>query len=90
MLIDYDPAKDAANTLKHGVSLAAAAELEWGEALVLGDLRREYGEARFIALAPIGNRLYVLVFVVRGEALRPISLRRANAREVNRYAECQV
>jgi uncharacterized protein len=89
MRIEFDPTKDAANVAKHGVSLAAAADLEWDEALVLGDLRGEYGEARFVALAPLGARLYVVIFTVRGEVLRIISLRRANAREVQRYGDDQ-
>jgi len=83
--IEFDPTKDAANVAKHGVSLAVATEIEWDAAWVLGDLRQEYGEARFVALAPLGERLFVVVFTVRGEALRIISLRRANAREVRRY-----
>jgi uncharacterized protein (DUF4415 family) len=39
------------------------------------------------ALGYIGDRLFYVVFVVRGEARRFISLRKANQREVKRYAE---
>jgi uncharacterized DUF497 family protein len=87
--IEFDPTKDSANVAKHGVSLAVAAEIDWDEALVLGDLRHEYGELRFVALTPFDERLFVVVFSVRGEALRAISVRRANAREVRRYADDQ-
>jgi uncharacterized protein len=52
MKIEFDPAKDAANQLKHGVSLAVAAELDWEAALVWIDDRFEYNETRMIALAP--------------------------------------
>jgi uncharacterized protein len=52
MRIEFDPAKDAANLAKHGVSLALAAELDWEAALVRVDDRFEYAELRVITLAP--------------------------------------
>ena len=59
MKITFDPAKDAANIIKHGISLRQAADLVWDEAMVWEDNRMSYGEARMIALAPIGTRLFV-------------------------------
>ena len=85
MKITFDPAKDAANVAKHGVSLAEAERAQWGEALVWPDLRCNYGEDRMIALAPIGDRLHCVVFVERDDAMRVISLRRANQREFDFY-----
>jgi len=87
MQIEFDPAKDAANQAKHGVSLAMAKELDWETALVWVDQRIEYGEARMIALAPKSEILYYVAFVDRGEVRRVISLRRANRREVKHYVE---
>lgn len=87
MRIDFDPAKDASNTEKHGVSLAFAAELDWLDALVWVDDRHEYGETRMIALAPSSNVVYCVAFVDRDEVRRIISLRRANRREVKHYVE---
>ena len=52
MRIEFNPAKDAANQSKHGVSLALAGELDWEAALVWVDERFEYEETRMIALAP--------------------------------------
>ena len=52
MRIEFDPAKDAANQEKHGVSLALAGDLDWEAALVWVDDRFEYSEMRMIALAP--------------------------------------
>ena len=80
-----DPDKDAANRAKHGVSLAAAVELDWGAALVWVDHRHAYGEVRMIALAPRSDILYCTAFVDRGCVRRIISLRRANRREVKHY-----
>jgi uncharacterized DUF497 family protein len=85
--ISFDPAKDSANLAKHGVSLAAAGQLEWGTALIWPDARRDYGEVRQCGIGYIGRRLYVVVFVERAGTPRIISLRKANRREVNRYAE---
>ena len=91
MNVTFDPAKDAANVAKHGVSLTEAAGFEWGSAVVWPDTRRDYGEARMVALGYIGLRIIALVFVDRPPAQpterRIISLRTANTREVKRYAE---
>ncbi len=87
MQFDFDPGKDAANLSKHGLSLAAAAELSWDAALVWIDNRADYGEARMVALAPIGDVLFFVAFVDRDPARRIISLRRANRREVSHYVK---
>ena len=83
----FDPAKDAVNLAKHGVSLAEAARLDWGNALVSLDDRREYGEPRQVALAPMDGRLWVVVFTDRPEGRRVISLRKANLREYRVYEQ---
>lgn len=91
MNVTFDPAKDAANVAKHGVSLTEAAGFKWGSAVVWPDTRRDYGEARMVALGYIGLRIMALVFVDRPPEKpterRIISLRKANSREVKRYAE---
>ena len=86
MRITFDPDKDAANLSKHGVSLALAAELEWDWLLAKADTRRDYGEMRMVGYAPIGARVFCLVFTDRGDERRMISLRKANTREVKHYA----
>ena len=91
MNVTFDQAKDAANLAKHGVSLTEAAGFEWGTAVVWPDTRRDYGEARMVALGYIGLRIMALVFVDRPPEQpterRIISLRKANSREAKRYAE---
>lgn len=84
--ITFDSDKDAANMAKHGVSLTLAAELEWEWLLVKPDTRRDYGEMRMVGYAPIGSRVFCVVFTDRGEERRMISLRKANMREVKHYA----
>lgn len=87
MRIEFDPAKDAVNQAKHGVSLALASELDWEAALAWIDDRFDYDELRMIALAPKTHTLYYVAFVDRGEVRRIISLRRANRREVKHYVQ---
>jgi uncharacterized protein len=81
----FDPVKDAANIAKHGMSLALAAELDWSAAVTRQDVRRDYNEARFVSFAPMNNRLYTVVYVLRDGVTRIISLRKSNGREVDFY-----
>lgn len=81
----FNPQKDAANSAKHGVSLAIAALLEWDMALIWPDLRKDYGETRYGALAELNGRLYFVAYTDVAEGRRVISLGRANRREVIRY-----
>ena len=53
--------------------------------LVEHDQRWEYGEERFRALGLIDEKVFVVVFTRRSGAIRIISARRANSREVKRY-----
>jgi uncharacterized DUF497 family protein len=85
--LEFDPGKDATNLSKHGLSLAAAAELSWDAAPVWIDDRTDYGEVRMVALAPIEDILIFVAFVDREPARRIISLRRANRREVSHYVK---
>ena len=84
-LYDFSSAKEALNQAKHGVAFAAAEGFDWSTALVAEDLRKDYGEQRFVALGKIGRRVHVLVFTPRGKKVWLISLRKANAREVKRH-----
>lgn len=86
MQITFNEAKDALNKSKHGLSLSEATKLEWDDALIWQDTRRDYGEARMVALGVIGERLYCVVYVDRNDARRVISLRKANYKEAMDYA----
>lgn len=87
MSCEFDPAKDESNLDKHGVSLADADGFEWETAVVRGDTRKQYAEPRFKTTGYIGDRLHVMLFCLRAETVRVISLRKANSREVKDYAE---
>ena len=83
---EFDPAKLAKNVRKHQVWFAAADDFEWETARVKVDGRKPYDESRLTAIGLIGSRLFVMVFTLRDTAVRIISLRKANSREVQRYA----
>jgi len=86
MLIEFDPAKDAVNRSKHGISLGEAARIEWDSAVTWPDRRFDYDEDRMCGLGYIGVRLYYVAFIDRGQIRRVISLRKANKREERTYA----
>ena len=71
----------------YGVSLADAKAFEWEKTVVWPDYRKDYGEDRMIGIGYIGERLFNVVFVDRDGIRRIISLRKANLREVKRYAK---
>lgn len=85
--VEFDPAKDAINQAKHGVSLAAATGFDWDTALEREDDRFDYGETRFVAIGLIDARVHVLVFTegTDDDAIRVISLRPAEKHEVRFY-----
>ena len=69
------------------MSLADAARLDWDTLVVDLDERYPYNEARYIGFGPIDGRLYCVVFTYRDDAMRIISLRKANKREQRRYEQ---
>jgi uncharacterized protein len=81
---DFDPAKDGVNQQKHGVSLARWVDLDIITTYV--DDRHDYGEVRYRAYGLIDGLSYCLTFTERDKRVRPISLRRAHAKEMKRYA----
>ena len=61
--------------------------MEWATALMEVDTRKAYGERRFQVLGYIGDRLHAMVFTPREGQVNVISLRKANSREVKKYAK---
>jgi uncharacterized DUF497 family protein len=81
----WTESKRALNLVQHGIDFSIAERFDWSTAVIFEDLRRDYGEHRFIAFGKIGTRVHVLVFTPRGEGTHIISLRKANGREIRRY-----
>lgn len=87
--ISFDPLKSQSNELKRGLPFLLVLELEWNTALIKEDLRKAYGERRFLVLGRIHGRLHALVFTPRDDKVHVISLRKANSREVFHYEQTQ-
>ena len=83
-MADFDLAKDAINLAKHCVSLARWVDLDI--LAIVSDDRFDYGEPRYRAYGLIEGIAHCLVFTIRNQRYRPISLRRAHAKEMRRYA----
>jgi uncharacterized DUF497 family protein len=56
--------------------------------VVREDTRYVYGEDRYQLMGKIDQRLFVIVYTPRNNALRIISARKANQREIQNYENC--
>ena len=84
MEIEFDPEKDAANIFKHGLSLGQAVDLEIVS--IVKD-NRFAGEQRFRIYGMLNGKPHCLAAVLRGGAVRAISLRRAHKEEFDRHGK---
>ena len=89
MLITFDPVKNERNVRLRGLSFEQAADFAFDSALFAVDERKEYHETRFVAMGLLGSRVHVLCFIEMPDGIRVISLRKANPREVKRYAQAK-
>lgn len=87
MRISFDPAKNTANITNRGLPFELVEQVDWATALIEEDTRKAYGERRFQVLGFIAERLHAVVFTPRAGKVHVISLRKANSREVKRYAK---
>lgn len=84
MPYEWDGAKRQTNLEKHGVDFEEVRGFRWETAQVRSQIR--FGEHRYGAYGYIGDRLHYLVYTMRGDTVRVISLRKTNRTEENRYA----
>jgi uncharacterized DUF497 family protein len=84
----FSPAKDRKNRQKHGISLKEAEKLEWDEMIAWVDDSQDYGEERWVGIAPLeSSPLHTAVFVeIDEETARVISLRQSTNQEIQTYA----
>ena len=85
MDIRFDPAKRAKTLEARGLDFADAGLVFMGEVATDQDIRRDYGEDRFVTAGYLNGRMVVLVWTPRGADRRVISLRKANEREQAAY-----
>ncbi len=85
MKITFDSKKNSDNIRYRELPFEDVVELDWSSAVIIEDVRKDYGERRFRVFGYIGDRLYAVVFTPREDAVHVISFRKANSREVKRY-----
>lgn len=88
-MLTFDPAKDAKNIRKHGISLARFNDMREDTMLVIPDVAHSTTEERFIVIGFIDAGLYVAAVTYRGADTRVISLRRASRKERTLYDQTQ-
>ena len=86
MQIEFDFKKQTINLRKHGIDLRDAAYV-FLDARRLDAVaeRQEYGEERRVVIGAVEDRVWVVVYTRRTDAIRLISARKANEREQKRY-----
>ena len=82
---EWDEEKRLSNIAKHEIDFTAMYDFEW--AAVHEKESNRYGEERIAATSYIGDRLYRVIYTMRGDRKRIISLRKASRREEREYAE---
>jgi uncharacterized DUF497 family protein len=82
MEFGYDPRKNVWNIRERSLPFDDVAMLDWDNAIIWRDSRKDYGEDRYQALADgLDGKLYAVVFTTRGDITWIISFRRAHAKE---------
>jgi uncharacterized protein len=82
----FDPAKDAANRVKHRLPLSFGDRIfEDGNHLIVPSIREIDGEERFKVIGVVGERMFTGIFVWREGLPRFISVRRSNPGEEKAY-----
>lgn len=85
MKITYDLTKRALTLSARGLDMANTADVFANHLLTIPDNRKDYGEERFITVGYLADRMVVVIWTMRGDTRRIISLRKANEREQEAY-----
>jgi uncharacterized DUF497 family protein len=85
MKIEFDPDKRVLTLAERGLDMARAGELFEGDHLTIVDHRKNYGEERLMSVGFIDGRMVFIAWTRRDEAVRVISMRKANEREQAKY-----
>ena len=84
-IYEWDETKRQATLKNRGIDFAGMVFFDWGSARTIEDTRNDYGETRNVSIGFITGRLHVCIWCHRGEAVRVISLRKANHDERQNY-----
>lgn len=87
MKLTWDDSKRQATLSERGIDFADAASVFSGPVIEYEDIRRDYGERRTICFGFLAGRLVAVGYVQRGETRHIFSMRKANDREISRFAQ---
>ena len=85
MEITFDPAKREKTLQERGLDFVDAPKIFAGRRIEQEDDRFDYGEVRIITIGFLSKRMVIVVWTQRGLARHVISMRKANAREQEKY-----
>jgi uncharacterized protein len=84
-VFEWDEEKSRWNLENRGFDFLYAARIFDGVVMEREDRRRDYGEARIVAVGSVGPDVLTVVYTRRGETRRVISARAANRKERDEY-----
>jgi uncharacterized DUF497 family protein len=85
---EWDEAKSETCFQERGFDFAYAARVFFDpDRIIQADTRHSYGEERYQLMGKIERRLFVVVYTPKYDAIRIISARKANQREVKHYED---
>lgn len=82
---EFDPEKSAKNEAERGLPFSLVDDFDFESAVIIEHYRNN--EQRYRSFGELRGKLHCLVFTVRNNRIRVISLRRANKREEKRYGK---
>jgi hypothetical protein len=86
MDFEWDESKSNSNKSKHGIDFETAKNIFLDENRV--EIITPYPiENRFINIGKLDGKLWTVIFTIRGNAVRIISVRRSREKEVKLYEE---
>jgi uncharacterized protein len=85
MEFEWDEAKHAKTLHDRGIGFDDGARIFAGPVLIWEDAHRAYGEDRFRAVGETDGDILHVVFTLRGDVVRIVSVRRANRRETEQW-----
>ncbi|ADH86529.1 BrnT family toxin [Desulfurivibrio alkaliphilus] len=84
MKFEWDAGKSVSNQEKHGIDFETAQRLWRDESRI--EIQAPYPvEDRWILLGRLHGKIWAMVYTMRGDSVRIISVRRARKREVELY-----
>ena len=87
MVIEWDEAKRHSNLSKHGLDFADAELIFDHDVWEIEDTREDYSEEHIITFGLLKGRVVILIYTLRANVVRVISLRKADSDEEQLYFE---